>query len=79
MPQNFLHLRNGTDHTLDPEGKDYANLDEARHEAIESARELVSQSALSGKALQLGSAFEITDDAGIVVTTVCFRDAFPSD
>jgi Domain of unknown function (DUF6894) len=79
MPHYFLHVLNGGTRTLDPEGAEYANLDEAKHEAIESARELVGHAALQGHQLQLSSLIEITKDAGTVLATVHFKDAFPPD
>jgi hypothetical protein len=79
MPHYFLHVLNGGTRTLDAEGAEYANLDEAKHEAIESARELVGHAALQGHQLQLSSLIEITNDAGTVLATVRRAPRFVHD
>lgn len=79
MAHLFLHIVNGRERTEDIEGADYADLAAAKAEAVESARELVSQAALRGQALGLNRTVEIMNEAGAVVGRIAFTDAFAAD
>jgi hypothetical protein len=60
MPRYFFHLRDGA--TLlpdDGEGQEFASLKAARREAIESARQILSEAALSGLAGSLNHQVEV--------------------
>jgi hypothetical protein len=57
MPRYFLHLVNGAERTEDPEGAEFVDLAAAKQEAIECARELISQLVLAGSSLGLGRHF----------------------
>ena len=48
----------------DEEGEEYVNLEAVRLQAIESARELLSEAALSGKAASLNQQIEVVDESG---------------
>jgi hypothetical protein len=49
MPHFYLHLRDGERLLKDPDGHEFRSLDEARIEAVLSARELMSAKVLAGK------------------------------
>jgi two-component sensor histidine kinase len=64
MPQYFLHIRDHEGLILDPDGSCLDNLNAARAEAIESARELMAESISSNGRIGLNRSFEISDAAG---------------
>jgi hypothetical protein len=51
-------------------GQEFASLAAVRDEAVESARHLLSQAALSGKAGGLNQIIEVQDEAGKIVLSV---------
>ena len=58
---------------VDSQGVGLAAIDEARQEAVTSARELISERVLRGQAPN-GRRFVITDEAGTVVAEIHFKD-----
>ena len=74
MPRFYLNVRQDETLVKDPEGSDFSSLDEARAEALLSARELMSARVLAGRKAN-HSKFEITDDNGNVVMVVWFEEA----
>jgi hypothetical protein len=73
MPKFFFHIRDGQDLAADPEGAEFESLEAARKEAINSARELLSQRILRGEVVD-GQAFELTSEDGEVADIVRFKD-----
>ena len=73
MPHFYLHLRQGETLLKDPDGREFSSLDEARAEAVLSARELMSARVLAGKKAN-HSRFEIADAGGNVVLLVWFEE-----
>ena len=65
MPYYFFRLREDG-HLLpdDGEGQEFESPADVLREAIEAARELLSQAVLSGKAASLNQQIEVFDDAG---------------
>ena len=74
MPHFYLHLREGDRLLKDPDGREFRSLDEARSEAVLSARELMSARVLAGKKAN-HSRFEIADASDNVVMLVWFEEA----
>lgn len=72
MARYFFHIRDGADYVEDREGADLADLDAARFEAVESAREIVAGCIRSGRILG-GKQFEITNISGTLLAVVPFR------
>jgi uncharacterized protein DUF6894 len=71
MARYFFHLRDGD--TLfqdDEEGEELPNLEAVRVYAVQSARELLSEAALGGKAGSLCQQIEVKDQAGRTVLTM---------
>lgn len=71
MPRYFFHVRDGG--TLlpdDGESVAFESVEQIRREAIQSAREILSNAALTGKAGSLNTQIEVTDEAGTVVLTM---------
>ena len=74
MPRYFFHIRDGNDLTKDSEGLDLPDLDAARAQALERACRIWSERPPEpGRNNQT---FEVTDEAGAVVLTVDFAEAF---
>jgi Domain of unknown function (DUF6894) len=73
MPRFFFHLKDGV--TLcDDEGMSFATVDEARREAVRTAREIMADDARRDS-LNLVDRIEIADEGGNAVTVVTFADA----
>jgi hypothetical protein len=70
----FLHLRDGIDQTLDPEGCEYRTLDAVREAVLRGARELIAADVLDGF-VKLNQRIDAEDAAGGVVHSLEFRDA----
>ena len=71
MPHYFFHVRDGG--TLlpdDGESAEFESIEQVRSEAIQSAREILSNAALSGKAGSLNQQIEVMDEAGTMVLTM---------
>lgn len=72
MARYFFHIRDGDTLIEDTEGIDVPDLEAAREEAVEAAREIVAERALEGKASE-GQVFEIWSH-GQMVAAVPFQD-----
>jgi hypothetical protein len=71
MARYFFHVRDG-DNLLpdDGEGQEFPNLEAVRLEAIEGARDILSEAALNGAAGSLRQQIEVTDESGRTVLTM---------
>ena len=73
MPRFFFHLKDGI--TLcDDEGMSFDTVEEARKEAMRTAREIMADEVRRGS-LNLVDRIEIADEGGNAVTVVTFADA----
>ena len=63
----FFHLRYGSELRLAEDGHELPSLHAVRHEAVESARELLSDAARRGKAGSLNLQIEVMDESGRTV------------
>ena len=79
MPRFYLHICDRGSKIEDDEGYEFANVDAAREEALESARELMASDLREGKPLRLDRSFVVSDDGGMDLFTVQFRDALASE
>jgi hypothetical protein len=73
MPRYFFHVREGGDLNRDGEGQNFADVEAARREAVNSVREMLGEKILHGGALNHRS-IEIADETGHVVDVVNSRD-----
>jgi hypothetical protein len=78
MPRYFFHVREGSDLNRDAEGQDFADVEAARREAINSVREILGEKLLHGGALNHHS-IEIADKTGHVVDVIYSRDVLIKD
>ena len=73
MPRFRFHLYNDTE-TIDREGREFADFDAARLEAISNARELMAADIRADGIINLGHWIELENDSGDVLV-VPFGDA----
>jgi hypothetical protein len=78
MPRYYFHLYDGPDVVPDDTGMDLADIQEARIEAIKSARDILADQLRAGEALD-GQLIEIADEKGTVLGIVKFKDALRPD
>ncbi len=77
MPSFYLNVRRGPEVVADDqEPHDFADLEEAQIEALQSLRELASEAILSARPFEY-SGIEITDDNGAKVADVQATEAVP--
>jgi hypothetical protein len=74
MPRYFFNLV-GSETVTDIEGSELASLDEARVEAIQDARAIMSEAILAGHDVS-ERRVEICDEAGTLLAVVRFEEAF---
>jgi hypothetical protein len=73
MPRYFFHVREGRDLNRDGEGQEFADVEAARREAINSVREILGEKLLHGGVLNQRS-IEIADQTGHVVDVITARE-----
>jgi hypothetical protein len=74
MPRFYFHVFNHVV-AMDEEGTELPDLEAAREQALEGARELVCESIHKGE-LNLDHRIEVTGEAGEKLLTISYRDAF---
>ena len=75
MARYFLHLRDGTDEILDPEGREFANMEAVRRAVLEGARDVLGNEIKSGGVMDLRYRIDAEDESGTVVYSLPFRHA----
>jgi hypothetical protein len=75
MPRFFMHLRDGVDECLDPEGRDFDDLESLRQAALFTARDLIAADIRRG-VVDLRFRIDAETEAGQIVYTLPFRNAF---
>jgi hypothetical protein len=75
MSLYYLHIVDDDDVVLDPDGSDHPNLEAARDEAIDGARQLISDAVRHGSPLRMHRFFRINDADGKTLLNVPFTDA----
>jgi len=74
MAVYYFHLRDGDALIPDETGMDLPNLNEARREALQAARDMLADQLRAGEALD-GQRIEITAPNGEVLDVISFREA----
>jgi hypothetical protein len=74
MPRYFFHVREGSSFHRDEEGQELANVEAARQEAINAAREMLGEKLLHGGGSLNHRTIEIADETGHVVDEINSRD-----
>jgi hypothetical protein len=75
MPRFFLHLRDGTDETLDPEGRELPDMESLRKTVLSEARELMGGDLTSGGVIDLRYRIDVEDPNGTVIYSLPFKHA----
>ena len=74
MAQYYLQLRDGSDQLLDPDGLEYADLDELKRKVLIAAREMLSE-GIKGGVIDLRFRIDAEDHDGTIVYTLGFAEA----
>ena len=75
MPRYYFDIHNDIE-TRDDEGRELADIATALEQALDSARELVCESVQRHGGVNLDHRIDVRDEAGEVVLTTTFRQAF---
>jgi hypothetical protein len=75
MPRFYLHLRDGTDETLDPDGSEFADMEALRRAALAGARDVMGNEVKSGGIMDLRYRIDAENEAGEVVYSLPFKHA----
>jgi hypothetical protein len=70
----LMHLRNGADETLDPEGMEFANIETLRQAVLFTARDLMAGDIRNGT-IDLRYRIDAEDEDGAIVYSLPFRHA----
>ena len=74
MARYYMQLRDGTDHLLDPDGIEYADINVLKKKVLVAVRELISED-VKGGVIDLRFRIDAEDRDGMIVYTLDFADA----
>ena len=74
MARYYMHLRDGTEQILDPEGMDYPSVDALRKAVLISARDLMTGDIREG-VLDFRFRIDAEDESGVIVYSMPFKHA----
>ena len=74
MARYYMQLRDGTEQMLDPEGIEYADMDELRKKVLLAVRDLISGD-VKGGLIDLRFRIDAEDREGVIVYTLGFAEA----
>ena len=74
MSRYFFHIKEGDETIVDEEGEEFDTVESVRKVAVESAREIMSQDVLNGRAPN-GRTFVIADETGRTALALPFKEA----
>ena len=74
MALYFMHLRDGTEELLDPDGREFPSLAALRDAVLFTARDLLMGDVRDGL-MDLRFRIDAEDDAGSIIYTLPFRHA----
>jgi hypothetical protein len=70
----FMHLRDGTEQLLDPEGLEYASVDAVRKAVLIAARDLMTGDIREG-VIDFRFRIDVEDEAGEIIYSLPFKHA----
>ena len=76
MARYFFHLRDGTDHLLDPEGTELPDLQAIQALAMRAARDTLSHELRDNGHLDLRYRIDVEDEHGSLVYSLPLEGAF---
>ena len=74
MARYFMHVRDGTDELLDPEGLEFPTLEAMRRAALVTARDLIAGDVRDGR-IDLRFRIDVHDETGAIVYSLPFKHA----
>ena len=74
MARYFMHLRDGTEQILDPEGLEFASVDAVRKATLIAARDLMTGDIRAG-VIDFRFRIDVEDEAGEIIYTLPFKHA----
>ena len=74
MARYFMHLRDGTEQILDPEGLEFASVEALRKAVLVAARDLMTGDIREG-VLDFRFRIDAEDEAGVIVYSLPFKHA----
>ncbi len=74
MARYFMHLRDGTEQILDPEGLEFPNIEAMRKAVLVSARDLMTGDIREG-VMDLRFRIDVEDEDGAIIYTLPFKHA----
>lgn len=74
MTRYYMQLRDGTEQLLDPDGIEYADLDDLRKKVLLAARDLISGDVVSGE-IDMRFRIDAEDRDGVIVYSLGFKEA----
>ena len=74
MARYFMHLRDGTEQLLDPEGLEYASVDAVRKAVLIAARDLMTGDIREG-VIDFRFRIDVEDEGGDIVYSLPFKHA----
>jgi hypothetical protein len=75
MAKYFMHLRNGIDEVLDPEGVELSDMDAIRKKVMTAARDILVGDLRNG-VVDLRYRVDAENEGGEVIYTLAFKNAF---
>ena len=76
MPRFYFDVVDGSAVSRDPDGVEFAAIEDAVAEAVRGARDLVAHGIMQNQDVS-GQSFAIRDERGETVATVRFKDTLP--
>src|SRR5829696_1043878 len=70
----FMHLRDGTEQILDPEGLEFPNIEALRKAVLVSARDLMTGDIREG-VIDLRFRIDVEDEGGTIIYSLPFKHA----
>ena len=74
MARYYMHLRDGTEQILDPEGLEYPSVEALRKAVLIAARDLMTGDIREG-VLDFRFRIDAEDEKGLIVSTLPFKHA----
>lgn len=74
MARYFMHLRDGTEQILDPEGLEFPTVEALRKAVLVSARDLMTGDVREG-VIDLRFRIDVEDESGEIIYTLPFKHA----
>lgn len=74
MARYFMHLRDGTEQILDPEGLDFPSVEAVRKAVLIAARDLMTGDIREG-VLDFRFRIDVEDESGGIIYTLPFKHA----